>query len=204
MRNKLLNMNQVILIGAAGQNCGKTTLASELIKKWHAEFPVIALKITTIERKNGKCIRNNHRCGVCTNINGNFELLEEVCRDRNKDTSILLASGAQKVYWLKCLSTHLEEGIRFFMRQIPENTIVICESNSLRNIVNPSLFIMLKNPQSTGIKPSAAAVMDKADIILENDFQDSIRKLADRITIDNSGSEMAISIENETEGLTKS
>ena len=87
---KLLNIEQMVLIGSTGRNSGKTTLAVELIKKYKDKFPVIALKITTIHNKDRKCHRGGDGCGACTNMKGNFELLEESGKDKNKDTSLLL------------------------------------------------------------------------------------------------------------------
>ena len=180
---ELLNIEQMILIGSTGRNSGKTTLAVELIKKWKDKFPVIALKITTIKDKNGKCQRGGEGCGVCTNIKGNFELLEENNKNKNKDTSLLLAAGAERVYWLKCLKTHLYDGIKHFMDQVPKGTLIICESNSLRNVVIPGSFIMLKNIENNIIKKSASEVIDKADVIVENDFENSIKNIVEKVEI---------------------
>ena len=180
---RILKIEQMILIGSTGRNSGKTTLAVGLIRKWKNKLPIIALKITAIKEKNGKCPRGGHGCGVCTNIKGNYELLEENDKTKNKDTSLLLKAGADKVYWLKCLETHMYDGIKQFMDEIPKNTLIICESNSLRNVVIPGSFIMLKNMESNEIKPSARKVIDKADVIVENDFENSIKNIINKIEI---------------------
>lgn len=191
---ELLKIEQMILIGSTGRNSGKTTLAIELIRKWRHKFPVIALKITTIKNKNGKCPRGGQGCGVCTNIKGNFELLEEHNETKNKDTSLLLASGADKVFWLKCLNNHIYDGINFFMNQIPKDALIICESNSLRNVVIPGSFIMLKNIENDIIKQSAKEVIDSADIIVKNDFENSIKTLAEKVKIERTESSFIIKI----------
>lgn len=54
-------------------------------------------------------------------------------------------------------------------------SLIICESNSLRNVVIPGTFIIFKNTKSDIIKKSAGEVMDKADVIVENDFIKSIK-----------------------------
>ncbi|AGK95339.1 hypothetical protein [Clostridium pasteurianum] len=181
MEDKLIYLPQMLLIGSSGRNSGKTTLAASLIRHWKDKFPITALKITTIEEKDGKCPRGGRGCGVCTNIKENFELIEEKTSDSNKDTSLLLAAGAERVYWLKVLKTHIKEGIEYFLTEIPENNLIICESNSLRNIVRPGVFIMLKNTQNSNIKKSASEVMDKADFIVEGDFRDNIDKVTEEI-----------------------
>lgn len=192
MQMELLNIQQMILIGSTGRNSGKTTLAVELIKKWKNKVPIIALKITTIQDKNGKCPRGGEGCGVCTNIKENFELLQENNKSKNKDTSVLLAAGAERVYWLKCLNTCIYDGIKHFMDQIPKNTLIICESNSLRKVVIPGNFIMLKNMESNIIKKSASEVINKADVIVENDFENSIKNITEKIEIKRTESDFLI------------
>jgi hypothetical protein len=189
---ELLTIEQMILIGSTGRNSGKTTLAVELIKKWKDKFPVVALKVTTVKDKNGKCPRGGHGCGICTNIKENFELLEEHNKSKNKDTSLLLAAGAKRVYWLKCLNTHICDGIKYFMDQIPKDALIICESNSLRNVVIPGSFIMLKSIENNVIKQSASEVIDYSDIIFENNLENSIKALTEKIEIKRAESKFLI------------
>ncbi|MBK1810418.1 hypothetical protein JHL18_07185 [Clostridium sp. YIM B02505] len=174
----------MLLIGSTGRNSGKTTLAASLIRKWKDEISIIALKITTIEHKNGKCPRGGEGCGICTNVEDNFELIEEINPDKNKDTSLLLSAGADKVYWLKCLNDHLEEGIEYFMSKVSKDALIICESNRLRNVVLPGSFVMIKNICNDSIKKSAGEVIDKADYILENDFTNKIDDFINNIVIE--------------------
>ncbi len=181
MEKDLLCIPQMILIGSSGRNSGKTTIAVKLIDQLKNKFPIIGLKITTIEQKNGKCPRGGDGCGTCSNLKGSFELLEETNKNSKKDTSILLAAGAEKVYWLKCLKTDIDSAISTFMTLISENALIICESNSLRNVVNPGIFVMLNNTKNNIIKKSASEVVDKADIIIENDFKDNIDFMAEKI-----------------------
>lgn len=194
MENKFINIEKMILIGSAGQNSGKTTLATSLVKKWGPTFPIVALKVTTMQNNEGECHRGEVGCGGCTKLCDNFELIEEKSISGIKDTSLLLAAGAEKVYWLRCLDASLREGVESFLHLVPEDSIIICESNSLRKVVNPGLFIILKNSKSKSVKPSAKQVMQMADLVLENDFQDSIADLVGKILIENKDSSFKIRI----------
>lgn len=176
-----LNIPQMILIGSSSRNSGKTTIAMELIKQLKNRSPIIGLKVTTIQQKNSKCPRGGEGCGTCSNMKGNFELLEETNANAKKDTSLLLSTGAEKVYWLKCLKTHIKPAIEEFMLQVPKDTLIICESNSLRTVVNPGIFIMVKNSQNNIIKNSASEVIHNADIIIENDFKNNINSITEKI-----------------------
>ncbi|WP_369703000.1 hypothetical protein [Clostridium moutaii] len=171
----------MILIGSTARNSGKTTLAISIINKYKLIRPVVALKVTTIQDKNGKCIHGGEGCGVCSSLKGNFEITEELNLSSNKDTSLLLAAGAENVYWLKTLKNNIYEGFKEFITQIPENALIVCESNSLRKVVNPGVFVMIKNTQDSQMRKSASEVIDQADIIIENNFNDNFEKVIKKI-----------------------
>ncbi|WP_406542459.1 hypothetical protein [Clostridium ljungdahlii] len=63
METKKYNVPNMILIGSTARNSGKTTLAVSIINKYKLSRPVVALKVTTIQDKNGKCIRGGEGCG---------------------------------------------------------------------------------------------------------------------------------------------
>ncbi|MEY7998742.1 hypothetical protein AB8U03_00775 [Clostridium sp. Mt-5] len=175
------NIPNMILIGSTARNSGKTTLAISIINKYKLIRPVVALKVTTIQDKNGKCIHGGEGCGVCSSLKGNFEITEELNLSSNKDTSLLLAAGAENVYWLKTLKNNIYEGFKEFITQIPENALIVCESNSLRKVVNPGVFVMIKNTQDSQMRKSASEVIDQADIIIENNFNDNFEKVIKKI-----------------------
>jgi predicted P-loop ATPase/GTPase len=171
----------MILIGSTARNSGKTTLASSIISKYKLIRPVIGLKVTTIHDKNKKCIHGGEGCGVCSSLKGNFQITEELDASNNKDTSLLLTAGADKVYWLKTLEGSIYEGFQAFITRIPENALIVCESNSLRTVVNPGAFIMIKNSRNCQMKKSASEVIDQADIIMENNFNDDFQETMEEI-----------------------
>lgn len=183
MEANLLNIPQMILIGSSGRNSGKTTLAIALIKRWKRYFPVVGLKVTTIQERDGACPRGGEGCGVCNSLNGDYEIIEEANQNLEKDTSLLLAAGADKVYWLKTLKSNIGDGIEALMSKVPDNSIIVCESNSLRSVVKPGVFIMLDNSKDGQIKESAMAVIDSADIIIDYDFKNNVNSIIEKIKI---------------------
>ena len=76
----------------------------------------------------------------------------------------LLATGCQKVFLLKVFQENLAEAIQQFLKAVPAQALIICESNSLRNVVQPGLFLMMNNQNRQ--KESAKKVIDKADFCL--------------------------------------
>ena len=171
----------MILIGSTARNSGKTTLASLIINRYKVNGPVVGLKVTTVHHKNRRCIHGEKGCGACSSLEGAFQITEELNASSNKDTSLLLAAGAHKVYWMRTMENNIYEGFEAFAAKISENVLVVCESNSLRTVVNPSVFIMIKNSSNCQMKKSASQVIDKADIIIENDFNDNFQQIVEEI-----------------------
>lgn len=81
------------------------------------------------------------------------------------------------------------------MSSIDNNEIIVCESNSLRNIIKPGIFFMLHN--SDNIKQSAQEVIDKADLILRYDIRNDINSIINKIKVEQTQNGFAISIQKE-------
>ncbi|MDR3335224.1 MAG: hypothetical protein LBT13_10135 [Treponema sp.] len=167
MKHAVFSMESMILIGSGGRNSGKTTLAVELIRRWKDRFPITALKVTTIAHEGGVCHRGGEGCGACT-IGSKYVLEEEPGLSAGKDTVQLLQAGAAQVFWLRSLHAALGEAYTVFREKAPPDTLIICESNSLREVVMPGCFIMLNSGTGDAIKPSAAAVAELAHITMRS------------------------------------
>jgi hypothetical protein len=160
--------HNIILIGGTGRNAGKTTLAVALIKKLRdAGSPVNAAKVITVEQKGSLCPRGGKGCGACA-LESDFVLCEEQDARTGKDTAQLLAAGAGRVFLLRSLKQALAEAFST-MREKAGDAPLIVESNSLRTVMKPALFVML-SAANTPPKPSARAVMQSADIIISAPF----------------------------------
>ncbi|WKY45217.1 hypothetical protein Q5O14_03710 [Eubacteriaceae bacterium ES2] len=186
------NLPNMILIGSTARNIGKTRTAVSIIEKIKSKQLVIALKITCIDEKNGKCMHGNTKCGVCSSFSGKSELLQEFSSTGNKDTCKLLKAGADRVFWLKTLRSELKESFEDFLRDIPDNAVIICESNSLRKYFKPGRFIMVTSSDQQSTKSSAQEVIDLADRIISYE--------ADLLTKNACGKSVIIDI-NEYESL---
>ena len=162
----MINAPNILLIGAAGRNTGKTTFACRVIENISKDTPLIAAKVTTIAERDGKCPRGGEGCGACSSLEGDFEITQETDPSSDKDTARLLQAGAEKVYWLRAQKDCLKEAAAALLETIGPNTPCVIESNSLRLITKPALFIMTKDKDVNEYKPSASDVADLADIIL--------------------------------------
>lgn len=180
----MIKFDGMLMIGSAGANVGKTELACSLLGKFGKEHDIVGVKVTTIRAKDGQCPRGGEGCGVCSSLEGNFCITEETNRTSGKDTSRLLAAGASRVFWIRVLKDYLAEGINAMLDVIGSEAITICESNSLRQVVEPGLFLMVSNNNSGAWKKTAQQVRECADRIVNTKDSD-FETIFDRIKLVN-------------------
>jgi molybdopterin-guanine dinucleotide biosynthesis protein A len=180
----MIRLDGMLMIGSSDANVGKTELACELLRKFSKKHNIVGIKVTTIKDKDGQCPRGGDGCGVCSSLEGNFCITEELNKSPDKDTSRLLAAGACRVFWIRVLKEHLIEAVTALLDIIGSETISICESNSLRQAVEPGFFLMARNSNSETWKSSARRVKKYVDGIVSSngnsfDIDLSRIKLAD-------------------------
>lgn len=159
----------MILVGSTARNLGKTALATRLIEALRPKEKVVGVKVTTIRDRGAKCPRGGDGCGACSSLTGNYEIWEERDPDGEKDTSQLLKAGAVRVFWLRAIEDALAEGLDALMTRIDREAVIVAESNSLRKVVTPSLFLMLKESDGGQVKPTAREVMSFVDITVPSE-----------------------------------
>ena len=159
-----------IIIGSTGRNTGKTEFASRLIARYSKERTVYGVKVVTIDPDQGNCPRGGKGCGVCTSLEGDYEITQETEQIPGKDTTRMLQAGAQRVFFLKVSIHSLDRGLKALLDVVPENVLTVCESNSIRKVMVPGLFLVIKNLNEKGIKESCAEVINMADRVI--DFHD--------------------------------
>lgn len=159
----------MLVIGAAGRNVGKTEFACRVIGRYASTHSVIGIKITTIKDCDSTCARGGKGCGVCGAMSDNYVITREALADNDKDTTRMLRAGAADVYWLRVRRDYLQEGVGRLLEQIPADVLIICESNSIRQVLTPGLFLVIQDKDSTDIKESCQSVMSHADRIVSFD-----------------------------------
>lgn len=167
--NRILKIPGMLMIGSAGRKAGKTELACALIRKFSAGRKIIGVKVTAIAARDGTCPRGGKGCGVCSSLAGNFFISEETGALPHKDTARLLAAGAARVFWLRVLKSCLAEGSMALVDVMGRDALIVCESNSLRKVVEPGLFLIVAERGSREYKVSAASVRNYADRIVRFD-----------------------------------
>ncbi len=162
----------ILVIGAAGRNVGKTEFACQVIARYASAHTVVGIKITTIRDRDGACPRGGQGCGECGSLNGEYLVTRETAGDNDKDTTRMLHAGAAAVYWLRVRREFLHEGVSRLLQEIPADALVVCESNSVRSVLVPGVFLVIREKNSTATKESCQSVITHADRILSFDGKD--------------------------------
>lgn len=151
----------LLLVGGTGRNVGKTEFICRLINKMSATHPVYALKISAIFPDEG-LYHGSHDKGE------GQKLFVETRLDGGKDTSRMLRAGATRVYYLRSEDHLVAQGFLQAMQEIPNNSLLVCESNSLREYLHPGLAIVVTRPGSP-VKPRAKKRLADADLVITSD-----------------------------------
>ena len=157
----------LLIIGSTGRNTGKTEFACRIIEKHAAQKELIGVKVIPVDKNEVKCHRGLETCGICDSLIGDYNIIEETETDTFKDTSRMLKAGAKQAYLLIVDRNSLEKGMDALMRRIPNNALIVIESNSIRKVIEPGLFIVTKKIKNDSVKPTCAEVIKFADKIIE-------------------------------------
>ncbi len=149
------------MVGATGRNSGKTELASLIISKFSKKHTIVGLKVSTYYEGDIQFHGKNENP-----LNENYTLFNDTNHKTDKNTARMLVSGAKSVYWLRSKDSFLEEASLEFMKQIGNDCLVVCESNSLRKTINPGLFLMIQNNLGMPVKITASEVIEFADCLI--------------------------------------
>jgi molybdopterin-guanine dinucleotide biosynthesis protein A len=157
-----------LLIGSTGRNVGKTEFACAIIKGFQAAHPTVGVKVTVVVEGESTCPRGATGCGVCAALKEDFEVSEETGGHPGKDTARMLASGARRVFWVRCRRAAIDGAIAALRTRLDPGTLVVAESNSLARAIEPDLFLMITNDRSSSTKPTAADVMGLAQRLVRS------------------------------------
>lgn len=157
----------ILIIGSTGRNIGKTVFACKIIENHSTQKEIIGLKVVPVDKNEANCHRGLDTCGLCDSLTGDYKIIEEKTIDSTKDTSRMLRAGAKKVYLLLVDKNKLEKGAQAILNKIPDKAFIVVESNIIRNVIEPGLFIVIKETTNNSIKPRCTEVIEFADKTIE-------------------------------------
>jgi len=170
-------IQNLLLIAGTGRNTGKTTLSCKIIKQFSANNCITGLKISP----------HFHGGTESLNLivsNDNFNIYEETSSSTGKDSSLMLKSGAAKVFYIEVLDEYLEEAFEAFLKIAPHSYPVVCESPALRKYIIPGLFFIVNNKASTNKKENISKLKKHADKWIDTD-NESIQDIINDVAVTN-------------------
>ncbi|MBA4322545.1 MAG: hypothetical protein C0408_06975, partial [Odoribacter sp.] len=127
--------DNLLLVAGSGRNSGKTTIVCKLIGQF-SNLGVTSIKISPhFHNPSEGLIHFSGKPG--------FEIYEETNRDTSKDSSRMLQSGAEKVYYIQTIEKKIDEAFSAVYMNIGRGKPLICESPALINYIKPGLFIIM-------------------------------------------------------------
>ncbi|VAW29816.1 hypothetical protein MNBD_BACTEROID07-1512 [hydrothermal vent metagenome] len=167
-----------IIVGGTGRNIGKTTLVEKLVGKFGSRVPLTAIKISNIKPES----RSFHGHNV-EQFSEKILLQKELRTDGNKDSMRLLKAGAETSWFIQTEDVFLPETFPEIQAVLKESQWVVCESNSLRRLVKPGLFIMVEGKNNTSAKKDIPGLLQLADVVVEALQWEQFDMLVERIEI---------------------
>ncbi len=164
-------MKNLLIVGGTGRNVGKTEFVCRLIRKMAEKRAVYALKVSAVY-PDEQLFHGHHGRGA-----EGVGLYEERDARSGKDTARMLMAGAARVFYLRSDGTDIAEGFAAFFREVPENALLVCESNSLADVVQPAVLVVVRSPHGP-VKPRAVAQLERADLVVVSDGQSGFPELA--------------------------
>jgi len=134
----MIHWPNMLLVAGTGRNVGKTTFVCNVINNVSKDQPIIAIKITP---------HLHELCRSCKIMFHSSDLIiaEETSLTSHKDSSKMLAAGAQIVYYIQGSDNQMEQVINLLTPLISNTTAIICESAALRNYLIPGQFVLINS-----------------------------------------------------------
>ena len=167
----MITDKNLIIIGGAGRNVGKTEFVCRLIEKFSRTMDIYGLKVSAIY-PDEELLHGDHSEDEVRN-----SLFEETRADTTKDTSRMLRAGAKRVFYLRSDDKSISAVFSEFQKRLPTGAVVVCESNSLINFVRPGLFLIVRSVDG-GIKPRALPLLEQADGVIVSDKKSGFPDMA--------------------------
>ncbi|MBZ5581962.1 MAG: hypothetical protein LAQ30_07095 [Acidobacteriia bacterium] len=149
----------LVVVGGHSRNIGKTSLAAGLIRHFSARRWT-AVKIT--QYGHGVCAREGTPCGCEAEPEHPIALSEEY-EPGGSDSGRFLAAGAARSFWLRAPAGQLPSAAGVLRKILEQNANVIVESNSILEVAQPTVFLMLLDFACGDFKDSSLRFLDRAD-----------------------------------------
>ena len=152
----------VVVVGGHSRKIGKTSVAAGLIRKLRNRHWT-AVKITQFGHD---VCGHGGECRDCEVEPGEpFTLCEEY-EPGKTDSGRFLAAGADRSFWLRTAMGDPRRAGTIVRRILDQSENVMIESNSVLELLEPDVFLMVLDFSCQDFKPSSLRFMDRVDAFL--------------------------------------
>jgi len=159
----------VLTISGTGRNVGKTTLACHIIEKMAIRQRITAVKISPHFHDV------DYRESIIE-MPGKYAVYQEDSSDRNKDSSRMLAAGANQVFYVQAQDDYLKDVWDALTDLHDVQFPVIIESGGMQEVMDPGISLLVTNSKQNTKKISDHPGTIKV-IPGEEDFERMINKI---------------------------
>jgi hypothetical protein len=153
---------KLVVVGGHSRNVGKTSVVAGLIRGL-ASLDWIAVKVSPHPHIPDLPLGEMDSAKL---VAPTFCLTEEWDIAGRGDTSRYLAAGARRAWWLSFEEDHLAEACGRLLIALQGAEHVIIESNSILELVKPSVYLMVLDSSQPDFKPSAQRTIYRADALV--------------------------------------
>ncbi len=167
----IIQMPQMLIAGGSSRNVGKTSVCLRLIERYAKLTDIVALKVTRVYPGEEE-YHGNH--GEMLTGNG-FRITEETHGNSLKDTARMLRAGAKRAFYIETTEEALQEAFQAFTLLAGTSSAFVCESRSLRKIVKPGVFVLIRQAGTFTAKKDFNLLEPLADLtaVFDPDAQSS-------------------------------
>jgi len=165
--NNLPYYPNILLVTGNGKNVGKTTLSCALIEHFKDQ-KIIGVKISPHFHDFDPEVED------VLYQTDDIIIIEEHRINTGKDSSKLKTAGAYRVFFVMVLDYNLQEAFDKLIEFAGTEYPMIIESAALRNIIKPSVFLLLTHIDRPKPKSSIKHLLDYVDhkVTLHRDYHD--------------------------------
>jgi len=156
----------MIMVGAADSSGDETELACSLIRHFAPRAPVVSVRATAIHGRAGGPSHGGEDCRDPSSPAGDFEIITSTGARGRRDMTRQLRAGASRALRLRYLHDAMAPAATALLESIAPEELVVCESTSLRGLIEPDLFLMVRRASAPGFEPSAAEVRRFAERVI--------------------------------------
>ncbi len=153
----------LVVVGGHSRNIGKTSVVAGLIRRLR-DRRWTAVKIT--QYGHGICANQGTACECDTGDPEHPFALTEEYEPSRTDSGRFLAAGADRSFWLRAPSGELARAATTVQKLLKQSENVIIESNSILELVQPDLFLMVMDFACEDFKASSLRYLDRADAFI--------------------------------------